>query len=116
MGFPGISVEVEIVHSIACSMEVHSQDAHYGKADSGAEKAGTAGRTRGKIPPGTTPKLQTTVGLPELFQHPVTTEFLTAVILPEFLDLVVVLKVAMVAIFPNVTGVGVEKRVVTAAI
>ena len=38
------------------------------------------------------------------------------VILTEFTDFVVVAKVAMVAIFPNVAGVDVEERVVAPAI
>jgi len=41
---------------------------------------------------------------------------LTPVILAKFMDLVVIAKVAMVAVFPNVAGVGVEERVVTAAV
>jgi hypothetical protein len=38
------------------------------------------------------------------------------VILTEFMDFVMVAKVAMVAIFPNIASVDVEKRMVTAAI
>jgi hypothetical protein len=38
------------------------------------------------------------------------------VILAKFVDFVVAAKVAMVAIFPNVAGVGVEERVVSAAV
>lgn len=38
------------------------------------------------------------------------------VILTEFMNFVVVAKVAMVAIFPNVAGVGIEERVVTPAV
>jgi hypothetical protein len=41
---------------------------------------------------------------------------LAPVILTEFMDFVVVAKVAMVAIFPNVASVAVEERVVTPAI
>jgi hypothetical protein len=41
---------------------------------------------------------------------------LTAVIVTEFIHSVVVAEVAVVAIFPNVARVGVEERVVTAAI
>ena len=41
---------------------------------------------------------------------------LTPVILTQFTDFVVVAKVAMVAIFPNVACVGIEERVVTPAI
>jgi hypothetical protein len=41
---------------------------------------------------------------------------LTSVILTQFVDSVVIAKVAMVAIFPNVASVGIEERVVTAAV
>jgi hypothetical protein len=41
---------------------------------------------------------------------------LAPVILTKFADFVVVAKVAMVAIFPNVATIGVEERVVTPAI
>jgi hypothetical protein len=41
---------------------------------------------------------------------------LTPVILTEFTDLIVVAKVAMVAIFPNVASVAIEERVVTPAV
>jgi hypothetical protein len=38
------------------------------------------------------------------------------VILAEFTDFVVIPKVAMVAIFPNVASVGIEERVITPAV
>jgi hypothetical protein len=41
---------------------------------------------------------------------------LTPVILAEFMDFVMVAKVAIVAIFPNVASVGIEERVVTPAV
>jgi hypothetical protein len=42
--------------------------------------------------------------------------FLTPVILTQFTDFVVVAKIAMVAIFPDVACVGIEERVVSPAI
>jgi hypothetical protein len=41
---------------------------------------------------------------------------LTPVILTEFTNFIVVAKVAMVALFPNVASVGIEERVITAAV
>jgi hypothetical protein len=38
------------------------------------------------------------------------------VVLAKFVDFVVIAKVAVIAIFPNVAGVGVEKRVITSAV
>jgi hypothetical protein len=46
----------------------------------------------------------------------VATEYVTVVILTGFFDLAMAWKVAMVALFPNVASVGIEKRVVIPAI